>query len=407
MQYAERSQIVAKHSSAPYVHFLRRVGLDIDVVAADGATLLDTNGRRYVDCIAGYGNCFVGHNPQSIIDAVVAEIESPAPFNLPFLNEAQARFFEELAKVAPGDLDCCYAVNSGSEAVESALKLTRLATGRPGIICMSGAWHGFTLGCLSVSEPSMTKQFMPLLDNITRVAFGDAEAAEAAIDDSVGAVIVEPIQAENGAVTPPAGYLQDLRRVCSERKVVLIMDEAKTGMGKTGRMFACMDEDVVPDILICGKALGGGVMPIGAIVARRGVWAKFGLSFPMSSSSGAGNAPACAAALATLQYVKRERICEKALRQGARLRAGLESLCAAFPSRALAIDGRGLLLSLQTTSIQAASRLIEASAKRGVLIMAAFCDRTKVLIEPPASITDEEADTVIEVLTDAVGSADE
>jgi putrescine aminotransferase len=404
MHYKERSEIVASHSNTPYVHFLKRIGLDIDVVAAEGAKVTDANGLCYLDCIAGYGNCFVGHNPRPIIDAVVAEIQSPRPFNLPFISEVQARLFRKLAEVAPGELDCCYAVNSGSEAVETALKLARLATGKAGVICATGAWHGFTFGCLSVSETSMTKQFIPFLEGVQRVPFGDAKAVDAAIDESIGCVIIEPIQAENGAIVPPPGYLEELRRICSRRKVLLIFDEAKTGIGKTGQMFACMCEEAVPDILVCGKALGGGIMPIGAIIARRGIWSRFGLSFPMSSSSGAGNAPACAAALATLHYVENEQLCRRALQQGLRLRTALENLVEAFPKTLLAIDGRGLLLSLQTASIQSASHLVAECVQRGLLIMTAFCDHTKILIEPPGCISNEEVDKVNAVLGEAVSA---
>ena len=139
MDYIERSKIVARHNSAPYVHFLKRMCLNIDVIAAEGARVTDLNGRCYLNCIAGYVNCFVGHNPKPIIDAVVAEIQSLRPINPPFISEMQARFFAKLAKVAPGDLECCYAVNSGSEAVETALKLARLATGKAGVVCTTGA----------------------------------------------------------------------------------------------------------------------------------------------------------------------------------------------------------------------------------------------------------------------------
>ena len=401
MDYTQRSAIVASHHSAPYILFLKRMGLDIDIVAAEGATVTDAKGIRYLDCIAGYGNCFVGHNPAPIIDAVVAEVRSLRPFNLPFISEVQARFFAKLAEVAPGELECCYAVNSGSEAVETALKLARLTTGKAGVVCTTGAWHGFTFGCLSVSEASMTRQFGLLLDGVKRVPFGDAEAVDAAIDDSIGCVIVEPIQAENGAVVPRSGYLEELRRICSRRNIVLIFDEAKTGIGKTGRMFASMYEEAVPDILVCGKALGGGVMPIGAIVARREIWSRFGLSFPMSSSSGAGNAPACAAALATLNYVEEERLCERALDQGFRLRAGLSNIVDTFPGTFSALDGRGLLLGMRTTGVRAAANLVTQCVRRGLLIMTAFCDRTKVLLEPPACISNEQIDRVHAILREA------
>src|SRR5262249_21450319 len=153
-------------------------------------------------------------------------------------------------------------------------------------------WHGFTFGAMSVSERPMVRGFEPLVPGVTAAAYGDAAAAEAAITERTGALIVEPLQAESGAIVPPAGYLAALAEICERRKVVLILAEVKSGIGKTGKMWACDPGGVVPDVLLAGKALGGGAMPIGTITARKRLWGRFGLSFPMSSSSGAGNAPA-------------------------------------------------------------------------------------------------------------------
>jgi putrescine aminotransferase len=402
MNFREHSAIVAKHISAPYVSFLERMELLVDVKHAEGAIVEDVSGRRYIDCIAGYGNCVVGHNPGPVIAAVVAELQSFRPFNLPFVHEVQALLAERLAQDTPGDLQCSFVVNSGSEAVESALKLARLATGKPGVLCTTGAWHGFTFGCLSVSEPSMCRQFRPMLDGVKRVAYGDAEAVDASIDSGTGCVIVEPIQSESGAIVPPAGYLRALKEICAKKSVLLIFDEVKTGIAKTGRLFACEHDDVSPDILVCGKALGGGVMPVGAVVARREVWGKFGFSFPMSSSSGAGNAPACAAALATLRMVREQGLCEQAERQGRRLMDGLRSIQERFPEALLGLSGRGLLIGAKFADQKLATMVVTQCARRSVLVMNAFCDRTRILIEPPACISDEQVDAVSEALRDSV-----
>lgn len=402
MNFKEHSAIVSKRTSAPYVSFLERMGLLVDVKHAEGAIVEDVSGRRYIDCIAGYGNCVVGHNPGPVIAAVVAELQSFRPFNLPFVHEVQALLAERLAQVTPGDLQCSFVVNSGSEAVESALKLARLATGKSGVVCATGAWHGFTFGCLSISEPSMCRQFRPMLDGVKRVAYGDAEAVDASIDNGIGCVIVEPIQSESGAIVPPAGYLRALKEICTKKNVLLIFDEVKTGIAKTGRLFACEHDDASPDILVCGKALGGGVMPVGAIVARREVWGRFGFSFPMSSSSGAGNAPACAAALATLRMVQERSICEQAERQGRRLMDGLRSIQDRFPESLVGLSGRGLLIGAGFTDQKFATAVVTECARRSVLVMNAFCDRTRILVEPPACISDEQVDAVTEALRDAV-----
>lgn len=404
MNITDVTAVYSKHINNPYITFLDRMGLLINVESAEGALVIDASGKKYVDCIAGYGNCFVGHNPRKVIEAVVTELRSPRPFNLPFIQEVQARLAERLATDTPGDLECSFVVNSGSEAIETALKLARLATGKSGIICTTGSWHGFTFGCLSISEPSMCRQFRPFLEGVSHVPYGNISAIEAALNDQIGCVIVEPIQAENGAVVPPTGYLKSLQELCTKRGVVLIFDEAKTGIAKTGRLFCCEYEDAVPDILVCGKALGGGVMPVGAVVARRSMWGKFGFSFPMSSSSGAGNAPASAAALAVLEMVSADQLCERAERQGKRMMLGLQSIVAENQGKVCGISGRGLLIGIETVHPKIASELVIQCAHRGVLVMTAFCDRTKILIEPPACISDEQVDAVINAIADALPS---
>ncbi|MCC6222479.1 MAG: aspartate aminotransferase family protein [Thermoleophilia bacterium] len=400
--FAARVARVERYANAPYVRFLRRLGLDLDIVRAEGASVWDASGRRLVDCIAGYGNLNVGHNHPRVVEAVTGELRSGRPFAWPFLGDAASRLAERLAYVTPGELECSLVVSSGSEAVDSALKLVRLATGKPGVVAARGAWHGFTLGALGVSEPGMRDGFGPLLGDVTHVPFGDAAAVEAAIGDATGAVIVEPIQAESGAIVPPDGYLRELVEVCRHREVVLVFDEIKTGIGKTGRLFACEHEDAAPDLLLVGKSLGGGAMPIGAVVARRRLWGRLGLSVPMSASSAAGNAPACAAALATLDVVETERLCERAERAGTRVMAALGELGRRYPSVVTGASGRGLLLALHTPSPLAAAAIVTACARRDVLVMTAFCDRTRILIEPPLSLSDEELELVLAGVAGAV-----
>lgn len=396
--FSLRLETYARHVSTQYVEFLRRQGLALDIVRAEGALVYDREGKRYIDGIAGYGNLNVGHNHPRVVEAVVEELRSPRPYNWPFLSDAQTRLAEKLAQVAPGDLSCSLVVNSGSEAVESALKLVRLATGKHRVVSAHGGWHGFTLGALSVSEPSLCRSFAPLLEGVTHVSYGDVGAVEQALDARTGAVIIEPIQAESGAVVPPSGYVREIADLCRRRNVVLILDEIKTGIGKTGRLFACEHENAVPDILLVGKALGGGVMPIGAMVARSGLWSKFGLSFPMSSSSAAGNAPACAAGLATLEVVESERLCAQAARTGARALAAFRELAREFPSIVTGASGRGLLIALHTDGLRSAARIVSGCASRGLLVMTAFCDRTRILFEPPLCITDEQTDFALDVL---------
>jgi len=401
-EFLKRVETIARYVNAPYTSFLDRLGLAIEFVRAEGARIYDRDGRMYIDCVAGYGNLNLGHNHPRVINAVIDELRSARPYNLPFLSQPQSRLAELLAEVTPGDLECSLFVNSGSEAVDSALKLARLATGRSHVVAARGAWHGFTFGAMSISEPTLCRNFMPLLEGVTHVPYGDAEAVLNAITGSTGAVIVEPIQAESGAIVPPAGYLLALTEICSRKDVLLIFDEVKTGIGKTGKLFACEHDGAVPDVILAGKALGGGAVPIGTVTARRKLWSKVGLSFPMSSSSGGGNAPACAAAIAVLEALASEDLCVQAERKGERILSALTDLARDFPEVITGVSGRGLLIALHTPSLKMANEIVRGCLRRGVLMMAAFCNRTSILIEPPLCIEDELVEALVAELRGTV-----
>jgi len=391
----------ARHVSRPYVEFVRRFGIDFSTYRALGATVEDQTGRKYIDCIGGYGNSNIGHNHPRVIEAMVHAFEAAGSFAWPFVSEAHVQLVEKLSEVAPGGLDCGLIVNTGAEAVDSALKLARLATGRPGIICCQGAMHGFTMGAMSVSEPHMGRNFEPLLPAVRRVPYGDVRATAEAISPEIGAIIVEPIQAESGAQVPPSTYLRDLATLCTGAKALLIIDEIKSGMAKTGKMFACEFEAVEPDVLLVGKSLGGGVMPIGAMLARRKCWTKVGPRFAMTASSSAGNRFACTAGLAALEVIQSENLCANAEKQGRRLRQAIVELCSTYSQVAGGESGRGLLLGLHTESQKVAHEIATECVRRGVLVMPAFLDRACILIEPPLCIDDSQVDQVICVLQQA------
>ncbi len=390
-----------RHVNRPYVSFLQRCGLDFEVGRALGAVIEDRSGQQYIDCVGGYGNLNIGHNHPRVVERLTRLLHEAKPLGWPFISETHVELAEALAKLAPAGLECCLFVNSGSEAVDSALKLARLATGRAEVICCDGAWHGFTLGALSVSEPDMRRSFGNLLPGVKRVPYGDSRAAAAAITADTAAIIVEPIQSESGAIAPPARYLCDLAAVCNQSGALLIVDEIKTGMGKTGRMFVCEFDQADPDVLLVGKSLGGGLMPIGALVANRKWWAKFGLSFAMTSSSSAGNGLACAAALAAIEVIQSENLCSNAEQQGWRLLQSLSDLALAYPTLLRGVTGRGLLLGLHTASLKVASMIAAECLRRGVLIMPAFLDRSSLLIEPPLCISTNQIDLVAAALKEA------
>lgn len=225
--------------------------------------------------------------------------------------------------------------------------------------------------------------------------FGDAQAAREAMSPEIGAVLVEPIQSESGGVAPPDGYLRQLAVFCAASGVLLILDEIKSGMGKTGKMFACEFEQVEPDVLLVGKSLGGGVMPIGAVLAKRKWWTKVGMTFAMTSSSAAGNGLACTAALAAIDVIQSENLCANAERQGQRLRQTVVNLSSEHPELVRSVTGRGLLLGLHTSSRKIAYEIAAECVRNGILVMPAFLDRACILIEPPLCINDAQMDEVL------------
>ncbi len=387
--------------SRPYVNFLQRLGIAFEPAEASGAIITDTHGRTFIDCIGGYGNVNIGHNHPLAIEALISAARTGRPSGWPFISEAHVQLAQKLTSLATPGLDRCLIVNTGAEAVESAIKLARLATGRAGIICCSGAWHGFTMGALSISEPQMSREFEPLIPGILRVPFGDASAVEAAISPEIAAVILEPIQCESGVKIPAQGYLKDLSAICKAAGALLIVDEIKTGMGKTGKMFACQFDPVEPDILLLGKSLGAGLTPIAALIARSKCWTKFGLSFAMSSSSSSGNAIACAIGIATLSALQSEGLTKNAESRGRWLLQELYALVRGYPHLLKGVTGRGLLLGLSTASARIAHEMIADCVRRGVLMAPAFLDRSCILLEPPLCIDESQVDQVSSALGQA------
>lgn len=391
-----------KYLNPNHADFLERLGLATTVEEAKGAVLRDRRGRSFIDFVAGYGIFNLGHNPPRLLEALRRELDSLPLWNRPFLNAPLAELAEKLASLAPSGLSRVFVCSTGAEAVDSAIKLARLSTRRVEIIAAEGAFHGFTLGALSVSGiPALSRPFRPLLPEVRHIPYGDAETLSKAVSKRTAAVLLEPIQAEIGAVTPPEGYLTAAREICDRSGALLLIDEVRTGMGRTGPLFAVEHEGITPDVLILGKSLAGGIVPVGAIVARDRIWGRFGLSFSMSASSFAGNRLACIAALEALAIVETEKVLARGQRTGAILRAGLENLAADHPALVKGFTGRGLLLGLHFFGSREANEVIRRSIEGGLLVAAAFCSNRCLLIEPPLTIESGEVARGLRILTEA------
>lgn len=337
----------------PYLgELLAKLWLDKRFVKGRGSRLYDETGRRYLDCIAAYGALPFGFNPPEIWQSLhEAEALGEPSFVQPALLDAAGQLAERLLAAAPGDMRYVTFTNSGAESVEAAIKMCRAATNRPGILSTLNGFHGKTLGALSATgNPEYQEGFAAPAAGFTQIAFGDVEALAEELarhPDHYAAFIVEPIQGEGGIVEPPPGYLAAARRLCSETGVLLVFDEIQTGLGRTGAMFRCQAEGVEPDAITVAKALGGGLMPIGAVLSSEAAYCeRFALKH---SSTFAGNSLACRAGLAALEMLTRDNgeLITRVRRNGRRLRQRLEQLQAKYPRLIRKIRGRGYLQGIE------------------------------------------------------------
>jgi acetylornithine/succinyldiaminopimelate/putrescine aminotransferase len=327
-------------------------GLTRTFVRGEGVELFDETGRAYLDFVSGYGALNLGHNHPEVVAAVASALRQRAPgFSPSSVNPLAAALAEQLVAITPRGLEIVFFTNSGAESIEAALKLARRATGRSGLLSCLGSFHGKTLGALSVTgNRTYQEPFGPLVPDCLAIPYGDCKALELALaTHRYAAFVVEPIQGEGGMVTPPPGYLSEAERLCRQSGTLLIADEVQTGLGRTGPLFAVERDGVEPDIVTLAKSLGGGLMPLGAMIIRRDLWLKaYGSyqSFALHSSTFSGGSLACAAGLATLRILRESTALSNAAGRGSQLRDGLESIARAVPFLR-EVRGHGLMLGLE------------------------------------------------------------
>ncbi len=378
--------------------------LDLVVERAEGVWLWDTSGRRYLDCISAYSALNQGHCHPRIYAALVEQGRRVTLTSRAMRNDRMAEVLEKLTRIC--GYDKALLMNTGVEAVETAIKLARrwgyarkgIAEDSARIIVFSNNFHGRTVTAVSASTtPEYRAGFGPFLPGFEAIPFGDADALERALTPKTCAVLIEPIQGEGGVNVPPAGYLKRVWGLCREHEVLLLADEVQTGFGRTGDLFACDHEGVKPDVLIVGKALGGGYYPVSAVLASDGLMSMFE---PGSHGSTFGGNPlACAVAGAALDVVVSENLAARARYAGAAIVQGLRSLASPLISE---VRGRGLLLGLQLTV--PASRLAHALLEHGVVTKET---REFVLrIAPPLIIDDDAISYLLEHFADAVTAVD-
>jgi acetylornithine/succinyldiaminopimelate/putrescine aminotransferase len=380
---------VCQTSAAP-------VGLVVE--RAEGCWIWDASGRRYLDLLSGIGVAALGHRHPDVEAAIHAQSRRYL-HTMVYGEHVQAPQVELaacLAEILPHPLSVVYFTNSGAEAVEGALKTARKHTGRAGIVAFEGGFHGDTFGALSVGgNPVYRRPFEPLLAGVRFLPF-DSVAHLDAIDDSVAAVIVEPVQAEAGVRVPAPAFLAALRRRTRAVGALLILDEVITGLGRCGRLLACERFGITPDLVVLAKALGGG-LPLGAFAGSAELMATLSVDPPLAHVTTFGGHPlSCAAGLASLRRIVRDRLWERAEVRGRELRAGLDRMVEA--GAAVAARSMGLLLAVQFAEAADARRFVEGCFARGVLAGWTLHDDRVVRLAPPLILSDEERDIALDAM---------
>ena len=373
-------------------------------VEAQGCVVTTATGARYLDYVGGFGTFTVGHRHPRVVAAVHRQLDLMPLSSKTFFNEPMARLAERLAKLAPGDLQYSFFGNSGTEAVEAALKIARIATGKTDFISSIGSFHGKTMGSLAATgREKYRKPFEPMVPGFAQVPFDDLSAAEAAIGENTAAIIMEPIQGEGGIVPASPGYLAGLRKMCDRHGILLIVDEVQTGLGRTGRMFGCDAEGVVPDIMMLAKALGGGVMPIGATIGKPALWERAFSENPLiHTSTFGGNPLACAAALATLDVIEEEDLPGRAQKLGARLISRLRQTQEECPDAIAAVRGTGLMVGVEFRVEDVAELTINQMVMRGVIAAYTLNNPKVIRFEPPLVVSELEIDMAADAFHESV-----
>ena len=360
---------------------------DLTLVRGEGAWVWDDRGRRYVDCTAGVGVASVGHANPDVARALAEQARTLVTCPGIFSNDKRALLMEKLAGIAPAGLDRVFLCNSGTEAVEAAIKFARLATGRSEIIAANRGFHGRTLGALSATfRKEYRAPFEPLVPGFSHVPFNHVEKLRATISERSAAVLIEPVQGEGGVRLPDPGYLSALRRICDEHGALLVFDEVQTGFCRTGRMFACEHSGVRPDMLCLAKAIAGGV-PMGALLCGERIESATG----RHGTTFGGNPLACAAALAAIAFMEEQRLDRQAAEKGAWFREHFERQ---RPARVREVRQLGLMIGIELK--ERAPPYLPRLMDEGVLALSAGA--TVIRLLPPLVIEHRQLERVSEAL---------
>ena len=371
----------------------------VTIERGEGAHVWDTNGKEYIDCMGGYGVALVGHQNQKVNDSIKKQVDKIITVHSSLYNNTRKEFLKILTDLAPEGLTQVHLNNSGAEAIEAAIKFARKFTGKKGMVAMKGSYHGKSFGALSITfNPKYKKAFKPLGETVSFSSFGDIESLREVIDEDTAFIILEPIQGESGINVAPEGFLQDVRKLCDEKGILLIFDEIQAGLGRTGRLWACDHWNTAPDILCLAKGIAGGV-PMGATLVKPEILAS--MSKGEHSSTFGGNPLSCAAGIAALRSITEDGLIENAEKMGNLFREGLEELKNKH-TMIREIRGKGLMIGIEM-NFEIRDILMEL-INRGILML--YSGRNILRILPPLVISEEDITKVLHVL-DSVLTAEE
>ena len=385
-------QNLAQTSDAP-------IGLEIS--RAEGSWLVASDGRRYLDFIAGIGVSALGHGHPEVLAAIGEQARRHLHVMVygEYVIESQVMLAQRLTELLPRPLERVYFTNSGAEAIECALKVARKFTGRAGFVAFDGAYHGDTMGALALAgNRAMREPFGALPGPVRRLPFGD-EGAVAKIDSTIAAVVIEPVQAEGGVRIPEAGFIRALRERCDRAGAMLIFDEVLTGFGRTGKLFALEHFGVVPDIVVMAKALGGG-LPLGALCGRDELLGTLSHDPPLGHITTFGGHPlSCAAGLAALNVIVRERLFERAAMIGKEI---VRRLLAIRAPEIAAVRGIGMLVGIEFRDAALARRFVAATLAHGVVVNWTLNADNVVRLAPVLTIMPDEVDFALNAMKKAL-----
>jgi len=363
----------------------------VNIARGKGAKVWDTSDREYIDCMGGYGVAIVGHCNDRVVQAIRTQVEKLIVCHMSLYNDTRLKFLQKLSTITPAGLDKIFFSNSGAEAVEAALKFSRKFTGKAGVIAMNGAYHGKTFGALSVTHnEKYRKSFQPLLQGVKFVPYADPSKVEDAVDETIGTVIVEPIQGETGIIVPPDNVIKNIRKICDQHKLVLVFDEIQSGLGRTGKMWAGQHWNTVPDIMCLAKGIAGGV-PMGLTVARNEIIEC--IKTGEHSSTFSGNPLACAAGYATLEALTEDKLVENAEKTG---RYFKENLLMLKERHRIIREIRGLGMMLGVELRFDVKDILLDAMQRGLLML--YSGKNIIRLLPPLVMDEQTVSRAIHII---------